>query len=72
MYSRQQGVRSAVEKFQADVPAHISQKAVVAHAEAILGVIAAGIPCINGSHGAGIGGDERGKREDAMAIVAAT
>jgi hypothetical protein len=46
-------VWSAIEEFKGDVSTHISQQAVVAHSETILGAVAAGIPAINGSHSAG-------------------
>src|SRR5271155_4603303 len=62
---------SAVEKFKGDVCPHIPQQAVVAHSEGILVIVAAGIPAINGRHGTGIGGNQIGKRKDAMAIDAA-
>ena len=61
----------AVQKFQGKVSAYIPQQAVVAHAEAIHGVVSPWIPTIYGSHGAGIGSDQRRERKDAMAIVAA-
>ena len=66
-----QGVGSAIEELQSDVPAHISQQAVVAHPKCILGVVAAGIPAIDGRHRAGIRRDERREREDAVAVFAA-
>ena len=71
VHARKPGVGSAIEKFQGDVSAYIPQHAVVAHSECILGTVAAGIPPIDGSHGAGIRSNQSWKRKDAMAIVAA-
>ena len=55
MHAVQQGVRSTIKKFEANIRAHICQQRVVAHAERIPGVVAAGIPGIDGSHCARIG-----------------
>src|SRR5271169_6396776 len=66
-----QGVWPAIEKFQSDVAAHISEHGVITHPQCILGVVAAGIPGVDGSHRAGIRGDERRKRKNTTAIVAA-
>src|ERR1035437_4755294 len=61
---------SAIEEFQGDVSTHVPEHTVVAHSETILVIVAAGIPAIDGRHGAGIRSNQIRKRKDAMAIVA--
>jgi hypothetical protein len=56
-------VGAAIRELQDDVPAHISQQFVVAHSETILGIVAAGIPPIDGSHGAGAHEATRAEKE---------
>src|SRR5580658_1353471 len=70
MHPGEQRVRPAVKKFQAEVRANVSEHEVIAHPKCVLAAVAAGIPRIDGSRGAGIGSDERGERKYAVAIVA--
>ena len=71
MHSRKQRVGSTVKKFQADVSAYVSQHDVVAHPERIFAVVAVGIPRVDGSHGACIGGDKRREGKHSVAVFAA-
>src|SRR6202167_620241 len=66
-----QRVGSAIEELEGDVSGRIYQKSVVTHPERIPGVVAAGIPRIDGGHGAGIRRDQRREREDTVAVLAA-
>src|SRR5580700_12191645 len=71
VHSRKPGVRTAKQKLQSDIPAHVSQHGVITHSESILVVVPVGIPRVDSSHRAGVRGYERRKRKDMMAIVAA-
>ena len=71
MHASEQGVGSAVEELQADVPGYVSHHGVAAHPERIPGAVAAGVPAVDGRHGACIRRDKRRKREDAVAVFAA-
>ena len=71
MHTSEQGVGSAIEELQGDVPAHVSQQVVVAHAERIPGIVAAGVPTVHRRHGGCIRRDECRDREDAVAVIAA-
>src|ERR1700685_1457807 len=69
VHARKQGVGTAIEKFQSNIPPHVSQHGVITHSESILVIVAVGIPRVDGCHRAGIRGDERWKRKDAMAVL---
>src|ERR1035438_2059155 len=71
MHARKPWVWPTIEEFKGDVFTYIPQQAVVAYSETILGVVTAGIPSIDGSHGTGIRSEQRREREDAVAIFAA-
>ncbi len=62
---------SAIEEFESDISACIRQQTVVAHPETVLGIVAARVPRVHGSHSAGIGSDEGGERKDPVAVLAA-
>src|SRR3984957_12523694 len=62
---------SAIDKFQSNVSAHISQQAVIAHPERVPGIVASGVPRIDGGHGSGIWRDQRRKRKGTVPVCAA-
>src|SRR5580700_6096527 len=66
-----QRMRPAMHEFEKYVSCGICEQTVVAHAESIHGVVAAGIPSIDRGHGAGVWCDQGRNRKDAMPIVAA-
>src|SRR6202795_3739568 len=70
VHARDPRVWSAVKKFEGYVSPGIPEQAVVAHAESVAGVIAAGIPRVNRGHSAGIRCDQSGKGKDTMPVAA--
>ena len=67
VHPRKERMGAAIQELESNVSGYIPQHGVVAHPEAIFGVVAVGIPGIDSGHGAGVGRDQSGKRKGAAA-----
>src|ERR1700733_13895441 len=64
VHPRKERMGAAIKELESNVSGYIPQHGVVAHPEAIFGVVAVGIPGIDSGHGPGIGRDQSGKRKE--------